>query len=319
LYDQDKYTAEFSKIFREHFQVDFIFRDQLKRYETILRQLGHAFKKLVYELQGRHKCICLIQDCDYLAERVIFAEACKDENIPTAALDHSVNLTAHLFTGCRSQYAIVWGRYQYDRIKNFSSNQPRKIFITGKPGCTPAVKSTINKSRRSWVYLLPAFQEPHLQSFCRSMEDSLKRIKELQILASQYGNYLYVKPHPSDEIRIFPEEIKLTNKSLDKLSAHCCLFIVEDSTTAIEVIKYDVPVIYLADRLNHDPLNIKNYSNVYNYCFHEQSISEIIQRLNTHDQVKRKNFYNYFISDQNEKVNLNNITDPQDENILQKE
>jgi hypothetical protein len=312
------YTDWFIKLFKKHFHIDFVFGDHLDKYEKTLRKLDCTFKKFLYDLRKRHNCMCLIQDCDYLAERVIFTERCASENIPTISLDHSVNLNTHLFTESRSDYALVWGRHQQDRIIKFSSRQPRKILITGKCGCPFPVKSGNTRREKNWVYFLPAYQEPHLQSFYRSLEDSLKRINELQNLASQSGIRLYVKPHPSDEKRIFPKDLILTNKSLDTLAALSCLFFVEDSTIAIEAIKYVNPVIYFADRLNHEPLNNRNFCNDYNYCLHDQSVSEVLQKLKKPEHVNSKNIYKYFISNfrGEETINLNQLISPLDDNVF---
>ena len=81
----------------------------------------------------RENIIALIQDFDYTSNRNIYCELFKSNQIPTVSLNHSILIYKHIFESVYSDYSLVWGRHQKERIEKISAIKPIRNSVIGSP------------------------------------------------------------------------------------------------------------------------------------------------------------------------------------------
>jgi hypothetical protein len=255
----DSLGNEFRVLFQNYFNTDFKF--SFTKYLESFSKIYSSFSYLVKKVQRDNKILYFIQDCDYLNDRVLFSNVCKTNNIPTITFDHSIQIYDHLFYNNFSDYRITWGEYQADRIKRLSSNMPKKTVVGGRPGYTFSFNRINLSENKIWVYFLPAFQAPNMQSIYRSLEQSENNISVInRIISENYNNIrLLIKPHPSDEKEIFGAENNITETSFVNLIKDTQLVFTEDSTITLELLNYNLPIIYFSDKQKNEHIHIKEF------------------------------------------------------------
>ena len=295
----DSLGDEFRVLFQNYFNTDFKF--SFTKYLESFSKIYNSFSYLVKKVQRDNKILYFIQDCDYLNDRVLFSNVCKANNIPTIAFDHSIQIYDHLFYNNFSDYRITWGEYQINRIKKLSNNTPKKLINGGKPNYPFSIKRINYKKNHKWIYFLPAFQEASMQSVHRSLLQTEINIMEIQnIIFEKYKNIkLLIKPHPSDESKIFHFSTDLVNDSLDILTNEMQVAFVEDSTISFELLNYEIPVVYFADKLNNDNLHLKKLASDYVFVAFNDNLENKITKALTKkiDPFVREKIFNYYFGE----------------------
>ena len=314
IHTEEYYLLEkdFKALFEKYFKIEFSFylTEYIKSFNTVY----NSFSYLVEMIQRDNKILCFVQDCDYLNDRVLFSNYCKTKNIPSLAFDHSIQIYDHLFYNNFSDYRITWGEYQINRITKLSNNIPKKLINGGRPGYYFSFKTINYQKNKVWIYLLPAFQEANMQSIHRSLQQTENNIINIKkIISENYKSVkLLVKPHPSDEREIFQFTNDLVNDSLDILMNETQLAFVEDSTISLELLKYEIPVVYFADKLNNDNLHLRELNSDYIFVSSKESLGiKIPKALNKKiDHKEREKIFSYYFGEgKNFENNLNELLD----------
>lgn len=256
----------------------------------------------------------LVQDFDYTSNKNIYCEVFKRKKIPTVCLNHSVLIYDHVFESVYSDYALVWGEQQKDRINRLSTFQPKFIELTGNPA-QQADKKLEQKNNGIWLYYLPSFENPAVESIFRSVDFTLEFVAKLKRLAEEkFKSELILIPHPNDSRKtLIQAGFKLTpNWKLKNLTGAEIIFF-EDGTTAIEALKTNIPLVYLSSKIKSDPYNFEFWKTA-EVCYNSSEIEQVINKALSSkiDLRKRKENVEYYLGDANNfyekfKVNLNKI------------
>lgn len=256
------------------------FQNQQK-YLILYQKLFFEFSNFVTQLARKKKICCLIQDGGYTSTKILYSYSASQMNIPIVTLDHSIIIYDHLYKNDISDYYFCWGEYSKNRMQNLSLVKP-KIYIISRPDVNLDFEKRQGE-RKYAVYFLPAFHNPMLQSANRSLSYSILMIRRIeQILSELFPSLsLLVKPHPVDDPRHYKSlGLNLYSKQLKIIIPSIGFLFSEDSTITLELLKYNIPLVYLLDKSEEDIYNfnkfnlkhmISNYANIQktmeNYFF----------------------------------------------------
>jgi hypothetical protein len=250
----------------------------------------------------------LIQDFDYTSNRNMYCEIFKLNNVPTVSLNHSILIYSHIYESVYSEHSFIWGEHQKKRIEELSRNQMQRISVLGHPWNFYTKTKTVGE-KKYWIYYLPSFENPAAETIYRSVEYTLEYINCIQrfIKDEKVKIQLITYSHPNDSVGAlqkvgFRINRYLTSKILNKTELLFC----EDSTIAIEMLKTDKPIIYIADKLKRDLFNFNNWSTAEIIYSKDELRNGIRKALSgTIDYQKReKNFCYYFGDGKNFYMNL---------------
>jgi hypothetical protein len=259
-----------------------------------------SFKHLIEVLRTRGSILFFIQDIDSLAERIIFIDICRSYKICTIGLDHAIILYKHLYETSYSDYSLVWGTFQKEKIGQSSKIKPKEVHVIGRPDLGFEFFDKPQKPNH-WIYLMPAFQNPLVESFTRSLERSFSCVRSIESLISEKypGISLLVKIHPSDDRMIFPKGHKYHVGSISKILSATQLVFVEDSTISIEMLRYRIPLIYVTGDEDCDNLNIEQWSSGF-LLKDNSTLSEIVAQALVSDinEDNRRKMFEYYCGNQ---------------------
>jgi hypothetical protein len=256
----------------------------------------------------RQDILLLIQDFDYTSNRNIYCEIFKLKSVPTVSLNHSILIYDHIYESVYSDYAFIWGEHQNKRIEKLSKNQMQRISVLGHPwNFYKKTKSADEK--KYWIYYLPSFENPAAETIYRSVEFTLEYINCILrfIEDEKVKIQLFTCSHPNDSVGALQKAgFKINRYSFSKIFDKTGLLFCEDSTVAIEMLKTDKPIIYIADKLKRDLFNFNDWSTVEISHSKDELQSGIRKALSgTIDYQKReKNFCYYFGDGKNFYMNL---------------
>lgn len=256
----------------------------------------YAFYNLLY--YKKSKILFLIQDFDYTDNKYIFSNLAKRFNIPTISIDHAIMPYKYMYSNSYSDIALVWGNYQKERIINNYGAAPKELLIASRPDTRFSIIET-NKTKYYWTYIPVAYSHPGVISFNRNMR-----------LLSEYISLIhdFLKLYHKDVeliLKIHPRDNELTFAAL-KQKARICkdnehsfleseLFFTEDSSLTIDLLRYDIPIIYMSDKNHNDPFKIREFQSIHFFDEATSLENTIKTALNTKiDWTKRKTHFDYF-------------------------
>lgn len=293
------FTSKLNILSNIHF--NFPFEDSVRFRLLVLNyyEIKISFEHLIENIYKKCKILFLIQDCDYLTDRVLFSIICRNHKIKTAAFDHSIQLFDHIFYNSNSDIHFVWGEHQQQRISNYTNEISKSIVVTGRPGNYFSEYKS-DEEKKYWIYILPAFQEAHMQSIYRSFDYTMQLIDLILSSSNVNGKNLLIKKHPSDSTNIFnSSKIKIYEDRVQTVLSSTELIITEDSTMSIEVLQFMIPIVYVLDKKNEDNLHLKKYSADITTFSIEQNIDEVISKaLQSKINVpERKKMFQFYLND----------------------
>ncbi len=248
----------------------------------------------------RKNIIALIQDFDYTSNRNIYCELFKSQKIPTVALNHSILVYKHLYETVYSDYALVWGQHQKERISELSELSPKNISVIGTPIIFDR-KKRMDNTPQYWVYNLSSFENPAAETIHRSVERTLGMIEEISkiIIMDKLNIKLLVNYHPNDSLKALKRAgFNGGSFTLSEILNHTELIFGEDSTVMIEMLKTEIPFIFITDDLKSDPFNFISWGTAELVTSKENLHSAIqnalIQNLNL---KKREEHFEYYFGD----------------------
>jgi len=258
-------------------------------------QIEECLDDLIKKLKSKGNIKIYIQDIDFYLERVILAGTCKKNSLKTISIDHSI-IFAHDLPQYYTDYFFVWGRYHKDKLIYENQIDENKIFVIGKPQFNDKSAFRSNKKKK-WIYFLPALKRQLIWDPERNIDHSFKAIRYIQnyIDANNPDIKLCIRRHPSDS-----DYLKLPDDFIEceKYYSDYELAFVEDSSVIIELLKSDLPIIYIKDADQNDNLSFGNYfpgldteNNKENlFCSIESALE------NKFDRETRIGFLNFLVS-----------------------
>lgn len=268
------------------------FNSTLNNYES--------FKYLLKKIFSNGEIKCLIQDMDFIAERVIFCYAAKEENIKTISLDHSVIFFDHQYKKVFSDYFFVWGQSQKDRLLDVSEIDHNKISLIGNFDKKFNWLQG-NKQRNTWIYILSAHDYPMFRTKDGSHFQSIELFEKLYdfIQKRKLNVDLLVKLHPSDKIENYKKiEKYVIADNIWNYLKNAQLIISEESTLLVDCLQLNTPIIFLKSS-NLSSRMQKMFSYYGEMVLAKDEINEnILDNILkiTPDQKKRKSLFEYFYS-----------------------
>lgn len=248
-----------------------------------------------------HNLKLLVQDFDYTSNKNIYCEVFKRKKIPTVCLNHSVIIYDHVYESVYSDYALVWGEQQKARINRLSAFKPKFIELTGNP-VQQADKKIEYKNNGIWLYYLPSFENPAVESIYRSVDFTLEFAAKLMMLAEKkFNSVLILIPHPNDSRKTLVKAgFRLTpNWKLKNLTGAEIIFF-EDGTTAVDALKTNIPLVYLSNKIKSDPYNFEFWKTA-EVCYDSSEIEQVVDKALSSkiDLKKRKENVEYYLGDGN--------------------
>jgi len=249
----------------------------------------------------RTRILFLVQDFDYTDNKYIFCNIAKIFHIPTFTLDHSILPYRYMYSNSYSDFALVWGNYQKERINNNYGKKPKQIFVSGKPNVIFG-RIITNKSKKYWTYIPIAYSNPGVISFTRNANLLFHNVYSIKTILNKYFSNmkLILKIHPQDNKNsfVFLKKIATISKILIPYVTEAQILFVEDSSFSIELLQYDIPIIYLPDDKNNDPFKIKDFTSIYFLDKGKPFLDLILEAINNKiDWSKRQKHFEYFFND----------------------
>lgn len=235
---------------KEHLEINFD-GGQLKKYYEMYRRDARAFANL---LQSGLRTALLVQDFDYTSNKALYAQYAREAGVPVMRLDHSLRPYSHLYKHSFSDKLLVWGEYEKEQLMEQQAVPAEDIVVSGRPD---PVRHTALQVRDPvyWVYLLTSYDDPAMETAHRSIDHSLEMVGVVEKVMQRYfpEQILLLRPHPNDDFEFFNDRFyNIYTDPLKKIEDQVQIYFVEDSTAAVELLKYKVPVVYISDRSKND-------------------------------------------------------------------
>lgn len=249
------------------------------------------------------KVLCLIQDFDNNTNKILYQIIARRNNIKTIVVDHSVNIHPFLGNSRYSDFVLCWGNYSYNKAKLIDEDRTKQKIIIGSPKRFEWKKRNSTESNNI-LYIGSPLKNPAFPLPGRSIDLSLSYLEALnQLCAKGIAEKIFFKPHPDDGNEFWKKKIPSVNnlffssgKSVFELLNSVSFVVIEDSTVILDLISYDIPLIYLADEEQNDHWGIRNDANIY-FCEKPEDLIEIIKSVefNNINIEERKRFFNMYI------------------------
>ncbi|OGU36135.1 MAG: hypothetical protein A2315_02920 [Ignavibacteria bacterium RIFOXYB2_FULL_35_12] len=239
----------------------------------------------------------LVQDFDYTSNKNIYCELFKLKNVPTVSLNHSVLVYKHIYELVYSEYSLIWGQHQRERIKELSTRNLKKVSVIGRPLNFNRIARS-NNEKKYWVYNLPSFENPAAETIYRSAEGTLEYINYIKeiIKEDSLKIHLLINFHPNDSIKALRKlGFEGGYFSFSEILKKTELIFCEDSTITIELLKSEVPIVYIADKHQNDSFNFiywRTAEIIYTKDYLRRGIQKSLE--NKIDIKKREEQFEYF-------------------------
>ena len=137
-----------------------------------------------------------------------------------------------------------------------------------------------------------------METIYRSFEYSLDYINAIQkiIFNTNLKFKLITLVHPNDSYRAFKKYgLQKNNTSIKEIINQTGLIFCEDSIVALEMLRTDIPILYIADKLKDDPFGFTYWKTAHIVCAKDQLEKEINNAINSPiDNSKRDEHFKCF-------------------------
>lgn len=271
-----------------------IIKNDLERLRKYYSEVNRHLSKLLL----KHKILFYISDLDNIDTRSILCELHRDYHVITFLIDHSINTFSQINRNIYSDHYLCWGDYHIDGYKK-NVNGGIICKTTSKIG-HPLKQYSIGNTKKGkkWVYFLPSFQHQTALSYSRNIMTTFDQLIRIQnIISSTFiDRELSIKQHPIDMID-FSEVFNI--KQMDTVKGNKYegieIAFIEDSTIAIELLQYDIPIVYVANSKGEDLLKLSHMGCAYILKMGDD-IEEIIKKVlkSQCDMASRKKAFEYY-------------------------
>lgn len=251
------YQSSISNLITKHFP-DYLDHNNKKDIRHLMEY--YSVVEIFLKKIKLHKQICFyISDTDHLDTRVIICELHKSYGIVTILVDHAINTFSQINNQVYSDQYLCWGDYHKDSyISSIHESAPVSVLM---PIGKPLAKFQLNEVTKEtkWVYFLPSFQHQTSLTNNRSFDRTKKFVSELNKIIRDFfpDKKLFIKLHPFDMLEFYELfETDVTKGGIDNVLKGSELVFVEDSTIAGELLKYNIPIVYIANNSGNDSLKI---------------------------------------------------------------
>lgn len=211
-------------------------------------------------------------------------------------LDHGIIFYSDLYNMVWADYYLSCGEYCYKKARNIKNKEI--IGIIDKNYINFRLNNT---QKKIILYILSPYYYSAARVEGRNLEYVNKYLQRLvEVLKDVYPDHkFYLRAHPVDDIsslkKIF-NEFTFYQKDLDKILDQVDFCFVEDTSLALDLLKYDIPLIYVPDEFNEEHIHFKKFD--FDISLHYNEISyENLQRLleiNKTKSANKKNIYEYY-------------------------
>jgi hypothetical protein len=237
----------------------------------------------------------LIQDIDYLAERVLINYLFSSNDIKTICIDHSLRIYDHLHNDYPSDIYLLWGEYNKSKLMKGNAISKKECHLIGLSGNRFSNIQTNNG--KYWIYFLQAYGNPHSPTFNRTLAYTYKILQSIITVVREISEVdLIIKSHPSDEYifkNLFPDNyISAVDKQILEKTK---LLFVEDSTISAELLNTNIPIIYIEDSVNSNPMDLTGFNIVHSYNLNK-NLKDIVSmaladKVNSSERKLSHKFY----------------------------
>ncbi len=280
-----------------------IIENDLKRLIRYQSEVNRFLNKLLL----KHEIVFYISDLDNIDTRSILCELHRDYNVKTILIDHAINTFSQINRYIYSDHYLCWGDYHIECYKKYVKGSIICKTIT-KIG-HPLNQYCINNSKKGkkWVYFLPSFQHQTALSANRNIFYTLDQLNNIKnIIITKFADRdLSIKQHPIDEIDfsgIF--NFKKTDTVEGNKYEGIEIAFIEDSTIAIELLQYDIPLVYVSNNKGEDLLKL-SYMGCAQILKMGDDIEELIKKAlqNQCDMASRKKAFEFYFDKCDESTN----------------
>jgi len=276
------------------------FTKEIRSLEMFYRIISHQ----IAVLREKKAIIFYISDLDHLYTRYLLCAVHSSLTIPTILVDHAVNTYDQINGKIFSSHYFCWGEYHKNVFRRINPHVDC-VTIGSNHGVFSLQK--VHKKNK-WIYFLPSFRHPLAFTTKRSIDRSMMYSKEIFRIYKMHceDNSFFVKIHPVDKnlpMDLFP--VRLIKEKLEIVLEGTELVFVEDSSIALDLLKYDIPIIYLANSEGEDLLHLSKCG-VANMNSDIASLQNCIDTAlkEVIDYDHRRKAYEYYYGPQNKNTHL---------------
>ncbi len=274
--------------------VIFLFREYLKSEKFLNKFRSNIFG--------------LIQDYDYSYNKYIYVELFKKYNISTFSFQHAINFYNHLYPYIYSDHYLVWGQQELNRARE--KNSSLNISIVGYPKGLFNVE-VYNNGKRNILYFLSSQDFATSQTEARQLDYVNLIIEKIKNSLLNYDEQLelILIPHPQDNPSLYKgNKVKICNKNIESLLSQAKLLVFEDTTAIFNYMLMEIPILYINDENNNDPLLNKEFNSISSFYNGEDMNEKIDNSMKLKvDLEKRKKHFEYFFRSANQEDYINQI------------
>jgi len=208
------------------------------------------YKILLVHLLKRGNVLYFIQDFDFIGVGYLMNYVFKNNEIKVYSIDHAITLYKSGFNIRTSDFFLVWGKEEKERLQNYCNINLNSISVIGHPDKKFNPLNLISKKKYVWLYLMNAYRSSifHLESLRWGY--LLERIKKLHVLSKEFGSNVefIIKPHPNDKVTqndIRLNNIKISNDELEEILPKAQIVFFEDTSLGIDLLNYDTCLAYI--------------------------------------------------------------------------
>lgn len=257
----------------------------------------NSFMFLINHILRKDKILFFIQDLDFMTNGYIYNYCCNQNNIKSIAIDHSILLMQNQFINRTSDYFLVWGQYQKNRLKEISKIKDESIIIIGHPDKSYKTKHIRNSKKKNWLYLMQGYQFAIVHMIGRTPQNTIENIRRLKESLNNISpdGKIIVKPHPLDKFT--PQSIYhdyISYEKTDNLIQDIDIVFFEDTSSVFDCLVYPVKLVYISPRYCSN--TSYRFTDLFETIFYEDNwthkIHGIMSRSN--DLTKRSDLYSCF-------------------------
>lgn len=240
-----------------------------------------------------------LSDTDHLDTRTTLCELHRSAGIRTILIDHALNSFNCINNQVYSDQYLCWGEFQ--KISFFANasqiNVTNVVIPVGRPSSFFQATNSIRAQR--WIYYLPSFQHQTKFSILRSYSRTKEFITAFEefIQTSNAPAVLSIQTHPVDTLVVRKKfNHGISTITTGKISEGCELIIIEDSSIIIDLLQYDIPILYISNANGDDSMAIDKLK-VGRIATSPSEIGSILPDLlkTPFNPVQRSKAFDYYI------------------------
>jgi hypothetical protein len=220
----------------------------------------------------------------------------KEKGKKNILFDHGIIFYDNLYENLISDYYLACGEYDY--YKNKNTGKKDIVGIVGKN--YNFIRTKTDSQKKYILYIL----SPYFYSFARTEGRNLNYSVKYYNKFCQVSKYYFsdkrimLRAHPVDKINKLKKEFggNFYQNNLNKIIDNIAFCMVEDTSLALDLLRYDIPIIYIPDQFGIEHIKFSKFNLNISLPYENISYGNIqkILKENEENFEKRQQIYEYY-------------------------